>query len=59
MAVPVVGVVSSAFFLGETITTALVAGLVLIIAGVTLNLLTDGSNPTAIALPAPGEGSQS
>jgi drug/metabolite transporter (DMT)-like permease len=41
MAVPVVGVVSSALFVGEEVTTALVSGLVLIIAGVTLNLLAD------------------
>ena len=39
MAVPVVGVVSSALFVGEEVTGTLVSGLVLIIAGVTLNLL--------------------
>jgi drug/metabolite transporter (DMT)-like permease len=39
MAVPVVGVVSSAVFVGEEVTGTLVGGLVLIIAGVTLNLL--------------------
>jgi drug/metabolite transporter (DMT)-like permease len=39
MAVPVVGVVSSALFVGEEVTGTLVGGLVLIIAGVTLNLL--------------------
>ena len=41
MAVPVVGVVSSAIVLGEQVTPALLAGLVLIMAGVTLNVLTD------------------
>lgn len=41
MAVPVVGVVSSALFVGEDITLALVSGLALIILGVTLNLLAD------------------
>ncbi len=41
MAVPVVGVVSSAIVLGEQVTATLLAGLVLIMAGVTLNLLTD------------------
>jgi drug/metabolite transporter (DMT)-like permease len=39
MAVPVVGVVSSALFVGEEVTGTLVGGLVLIIAGVTINLL--------------------
>jgi len=39
MAVPVVGVVSSALFVGEEVTGTLVGGLVLIIAGVTMNLL--------------------
>jgi drug/metabolite transporter (DMT)-like permease len=39
MAVPVVGVISSALFVGEEVTGTLVSGLVLIIAGVTLNLL--------------------
>lgn len=49
MMVPVVGVVSSALFVGEDITTTLVAGLVLIIAGVTLNLLSDDRQ--AISVP--------
>ncbi len=40
-AVPVVGVVSSAWLLGESITTTLTAGLILIVLGVALNLLTD------------------
>ncbi|HEX6299997.1 MAG TPA: DMT family transporter [Acidimicrobiia bacterium] len=39
MAVPVVGVVSSALLVGEDVTVTLVSGLVLIIVGVTLNLL--------------------
>jgi len=37
----VVGVVSSAILLGEEVTTALAIGLVLIIIGVALNLLSD------------------
>ena len=41
MAVPVVGVVSSALLTGETVTVTLVTGLVLVITGVTLNLLSD------------------
>jgi drug/metabolite transporter (DMT)-like permease len=41
MGVPVVGVVSSAIMLGEEVTTPLAIGLALIIAGVTLNLLSD------------------
>lgn len=41
MAVPVVGVVSSAILIGERVTATLLTGLVLIIAGVTLNLLSD------------------
>jgi drug/metabolite transporter (DMT)-like permease len=53
MAVPVVGVVSSAILVGETITVALVAGLVLTIAGVTVNLLSDGIDVSA-ALPDDG-----
>ncbi len=43
MAVPVVGVVSSAIILGEKITTALILGMGLILAGVALNLLSDSS----------------
>lgn len=51
MAVPVVGVVSSAIVLGEQVTPTLLAGLVLIMAGVTLNVLTDrqGVIPLAAA----------
>ena len=41
MAVPVVGVVSSAVILGEDVTTSLVVGLVLVIVGVAVNLLSD------------------
>ena len=51
MAVPVVGVVSSAVILGEAVTITLLAGLVLIIAGVTINLLSDEDG--AVALPPP------
>ncbi len=41
MAVPVVGVLSSALLLDEVITTSLVIGLLLVIVGVTINLLSD------------------
>jgi drug/metabolite transporter (DMT)-like permease len=41
MAVPVVGVASSALLLGEDITTSLAIGLVLVIIGVAINLLSD------------------
>jgi len=41
MAVPVVGVLSSALLLGEEITTSLAIGLVLVIAGVAINLVSD------------------
>jgi drug/metabolite transporter (DMT)-like permease len=41
MAVPVVGVVSSAIILGEDITTNLLLGLILVILGVAVNLLSD------------------
>jgi drug/metabolite transporter (DMT)-like permease len=41
MAVPVVGVISSAILLGEEITVALSFGLVLVVIGVAINLLTD------------------
>lgn len=43
MAVPVVGVISSAIALGEEITTALLLGMVMVIAGVSLSLLADRS----------------
>jgi len=51
MAVPVVGVVSSAILVGEPVTATLLTGLVLIMAGVTLNLLSD--RPEEVPL-APG-----
>ena len=41
MGVPVVGVVSSAIILGEDVTTSLLLGLILVVAGVALNLLSD------------------
>jgi drug/metabolite transporter (DMT)-like permease len=41
MAVPVVGVLSSAIILGEDVTTSLLIGLILVVAGVALNLLSD------------------
>jgi drug/metabolite transporter (DMT)-like permease len=43
MAVPVVGVVSSAILLGEQITVSLTIGLVLVVIGVAVNLLSDKS----------------
>jgi drug/metabolite transporter (DMT)-like permease len=43
-------VVSSAILVGEAITSTLVIGLVLIISGVTVNLLSDGMDVSA-ALP--------
>jgi drug/metabolite transporter (DMT)-like permease len=49
MAVPVVGVVSSAIILSEEITTVLILGMGLILAGVALNLLS-GSSDVAVAL---------
>jgi drug/metabolite transporter (DMT)-like permease len=52
MAVPVVGVVSSAILVGEPVTATLLTGLVLIIAGVTLNLLSD--RPEEVPLAAGG-----
>lgn len=47
MAVPVVGVISSAIFVGEDITFTLLAGLVFIVVGVTLNLLSDDVDTSA------------
>jgi drug/metabolite transporter (DMT)-like permease len=41
MAVPVVGVISSALLLGEEVTMSLTIGLTLVIAGVAVNLLSD------------------
>ncbi len=52
MAVPVVGVVSSAIVVGEPVTATLLAGLVLIIAGVTLNLRSD--RPEMVPISAGG-----
>lgn len=45
MGVPVIGVVSSAIFLGEVITMPLLAGMTLIIVGVSINLLANGYGP--------------
>ncbi len=56
MAVPVIGVVSSALLVGEDITVTLVAGLVLIMAGVTINLLAD--NPGHVSPPLMGKSGQ-
>jgi drug/metabolite transporter (DMT)-like permease len=56
MAVPVVGVLSSAWLLGEPITATLLVGLVLIITGVAVNLLSDGVDAAVSPLP---EGVQS
>jgi len=52
MAVPVVGVVSSAILLGEEVTTALAIGLLLVIIGVALNLLSDRGAPDDLAQPS-------
>ena len=52
MAVPVVGVVSSAVLFGEVVTVTLVTGLVLVIVGVTLNLLSDDAG--VFSLPPEG-----
>jgi drug/metabolite transporter (DMT)-like permease len=46
MAVPVVGVISSAIILGEDVTTSLLLGLILVVAGVALNLLSDRQKAT-------------
>lgn len=48
MAVPVVGVLSSAFFLGEEISTSLATGLVLVVSGVAINLLSDRTQPESM-----------
>ena len=48
MTTPVIGVLSSALLLGEKITVTLVAGLLLIIAGVGLNLLADDSTGDSV-----------
>jgi drug/metabolite transporter (DMT)-like permease len=49
MGVPVVGVVSSAIILGESVTANLILGLLLVILGVALNLLSD--RPDVLAEP--------
>ncbi len=49
MGVPVLGVASSAIVLNEPITAALALGMVLVMAGVTINLLADASNLLADA----------
>lgn len=51
MAVPVIGVVSSAILLGEEITTTLTLALMLVIVGVALNLLSDQDAPEEMAEP--------
>ncbi|MGH8950565.1 MAG: DMT family transporter [Acidimicrobiia bacterium] len=51
MAVPVIGVVSSAILLGEEITTTLTLALMLVIVGVALNLLSDRGAPEELAEP--------
>lgn len=51
MAVPVVGVASSAILLGEVVTTTLAIGLLLVILGVGLNLLSDRGAPDELAEP--------
>jgi len=51
MAVPVIGVVSSAILLGEEITTTLTLALMLVIVGVALNLLSDRNAPEEMAEP--------
>jgi drug/metabolite transporter (DMT)-like permease len=52
MAVPVVGVASSAILLGEVVTATLAGGLMLVIFGVALNLLTDRGAPDELAQPS-------
>lgn len=51
MMIPVVGLVASALLVGEKITAALLAGMVLIFAGVGLNLLTDRRARVALREP--------
>lgn len=52
MAVPVVGVASSAILLGEDVTTTLALGLLLVIFGVALNLLSDREAPGELLQPS-------
>ncbi|HEX6147543.1 MAG TPA: DMT family transporter [Acidimicrobiia bacterium] len=54
MAVPVVGVASSAVLLGEDVTTTLALGLMLVILGVALNLLSDREAPGELLQPSEG-----
>lgn len=54
MAVPVVGVASSAILLGENVTTTLALGLMLVILGVALNLLSDREAPGELLQPSEG-----
>ncbi|MGH8913256.1 MAG: DMT family transporter [Acidimicrobiia bacterium] len=48
MAVPVIGVASSAVLFGEEVTAPLATGLVLVIAGVAINLLSDRGAPADV-----------
>lgn len=52
MAVPVVGVASSAILLGESVTKPLAAGLLLVMFGVALNLLSDRESPLDMGQPS-------
>jgi drug/metabolite transporter (DMT)-like permease len=52
MAVPVVGVVSSAILLRESVTTTLAVGLLLVIVGVAINLLSDRGAPHDLGPPS-------
>jgi drug/metabolite transporter (DMT)-like permease len=52
MAVPVVGVVSSAILLREPVTTTLAVGLLLVILGVAINLLSDQGAPHDLGPPS-------
>ena len=54
MAVPVVGVASSAILLGEDVTTTLAIGLMLVIIGVALNLLSDREASGELLQPSEG-----
>jgi drug/metabolite transporter (DMT)-like permease len=49
MGVPLIGVVSSAVVLGETVTAALLIGMALVLTGVSINLLSDRSGPVSAA----------
>lgn len=60
MGVPAIGVISSAVFLGETVTLGVAAGLALVTLGVTVNLLSDGGLPgrRAVVTSSPRRGSR-